>query len=156
MSAGEGIEIERKYLLRALPAAVRDARHVEVDQGYLPGEKIRERLRHYRGDGEERWVRSLKAGRGVARIEVEEEVTRELFDAMWPLTAGRRVRKRRHYVPEGSLTWEIDEFLDRELVLAELELPSESHEVRLPDWLEPYVVREVTDDPAYLNSTLAR
>lgn len=154
--SGADVEIERKYLLSGRPEAVEGARSVEIEQGYLPGERIRERLRHYRGDGEERFVRSLKAGTGMTRIEVEEEVTRELFHEFWPLTAGRRILKRRYYLPAGDLTWELDEFLDRDLWLAELEIPEESHEVAVPGWLAPYVVREVTGDPAYLNSTLAR
>ena len=54
---------------------------------------------------------------------------------MWPLTLGRRLRKRRHAVPEGGLTWEIDQFLDRDLVLAEVELPSAETPVTVPKWL---------------------
>ena len=150
------VEIERKYLLRGRPSGLEGARSVEIEQGYLPGERIRERLRRYLGEGEERYVRSIKAGRGVSRIEVEEEIGHELFAALWPLTAGRRLRKRRHYVADDALTWEVDEFLDRDLWLAELELPEESHEVAIPAWLAPSVVREVTDDPAYLNASLAR
>ena len=42
------------------------------------------------------------------------------------------------------------------LVLAEVELPSEDVQPRLPDWLAPYVVREVTGEPEYLNMNLAR
>ena len=53
------------------------------------------------------------------------------------------------------MTWEIDEFPDRNLVMAEVELPSPSTEVTAPDWLRPHVVREVTDDPAYTNYRLA-
>jgi CYTH domain-containing protein len=155
MNVGD-LEIERKYLLSALPDAVRGARSVVIEQGYLPGVRIIERLRRYEGAGEERWVRSIKAGTGIARIEVEEEVTRELFEQLWPLTLGRRVRKRRHYLPDAGLTWEVDEFLDRELVLAELELPHEAHRVQVPAWLAPVLVREVSHEPEYLNSALAR
>lgn len=154
--APEGVEIERKYLLRGLPAGMPAASVAEVEQGWLPGERLAERLRRTVRDGRESWVRAVKGGRGVARLELEEETTRELFDYLWPLTEGRRVRKRRHYVPAGSLTWEIDEFVDRELVLAEVELPDERTPVPIPDWLAPALVREVTGDPAYLNLNLAR
>jgi CYTH domain-containing protein len=75
---------------------------------------------------------------------------------MWPLTKGKRLTKRRHRVPQGDLTWEIDEFTDRDLVLAEIELPSAETPVEIPDWLEPWVEREVTGDVAYLNWTLAK
>jgi CYTH domain-containing protein len=64
--------------------------------------------------------------------------------------------KRRYLVPAGDLTWEIDEFLDRDLVLAEVELPSAEARVNPPEWLEPYVVRDVTGESEYSNMRLAR
>ena len=59
-------------------------------------------------------------------------------------------------VPHGDHVWEIDVFLDRELVLAEVELRSSDEVAPLPPWLAPFVEREVTDDPAYLNAVMAR
>jgi CHAD domain-containing protein/CYTH domain-containing protein len=153
-----GVEIERKYLLRALPDQARGAPVKEIDQGYLPGERLVERVRRVRTDGAERFYRTMKLGGGVQRIEVEEPTTPELFEALWALTAGRRVRKRRHLVQDGALTWEIDDFADRELVLAEVELPDAgaAEQVAIPDWLAPFVVRDVTDEPEYVNARLAR
>lgn len=151
-----GIEIERKYLLRTLPERVATADSVDIEQGWLPGERLLERLRRTRGTDGDRFHRAVKLGRGLSRIEVEEATSAELFAALWPLTESRRVRKRRYFVPEGALTWEIDEFQDRELVLAEVELPSTDTEVPVPDWLAAVLDREVTDDPAYVNVNLAR
>ena len=37
-----------------------------------------------------------------------------------------------------------------------MELPAADTPVVFPPWLAAYVVREVTDDPAYLNSSLAK
>jgi CYTH domain-containing protein len=59
-------------------------------------------------------------------------------------------------VRDGALTWEIDHFLDRDLTLAEVELETADAKPAPPDWLQPHVVREVTDDAAYLNYNLAR
>jgi CHAD domain-containing protein/CYTH domain-containing protein len=149
-------EIERKFLLLAVPEHWPEGETVLIDQGYLPGERLVERVRRTRSRAGERFHRTVKSGIGLSRLEIEEETTREVFDALWPLTAGRRVAKRRHKVRQDDLTWEIDEFTDRELVLAEVELPSVEHPAPLPEWLEPVVVREVTGDPAYANSSLAR
>lgn len=151
-----GHEIERKYLLRAMPPQAREGAAVEIAQGYVPGEQLHERLRRIDGDGRTRHVRTVKLGDGVRRIEIEEETSREIFEAMWPLTEGHRLVKRRWRVADSGLTWEIDEFLDRDLVLAEVELPSPEIRPALPSWLEPLVVREVTDDPEYVNLRLAR
>lgn len=153
--APQDIEVERKYLLTRLPETVASAKSAEIDQGWLPGERLVERLRRLKTDEGESYYRTIKAGTGVTRFEVEEETDSELFDQLWPLTEGRRVRKRRYYVAESDLTWEIDEFLDRELWLAEVELTSPTEAVTLPEWLEPVVEREVTGEPEYVNVNLA-
>ena len=57
---------------------------------------------------------------------------------------------------DHGLTWEIDEFVDRELVLAEVELKSADEPIQPPEWLRPYLVREVTGEDAYVNLNLAR
>jgi CYTH domain-containing protein len=150
-------EIERKYLLRELPARVVGAPSLEIDQGYLPGERINERIRRTRGSDGLRYYRTIKAGSGIERLEVEEETSELFFTTVWPLTRGRRVHKRRYLVPEAELMWEIDEFLDRGgLWLAELELDSADDVVVVPAWLRGVVEREVTDDPRYTNHALAR
>jgi CHAD domain-containing protein/CYTH domain-containing protein len=149
------VEIERKYLLSGLPPILEGRPHREIDQGYIPGERLQERVRRLRKDGEEWYVRTVKAGSGIRRIELQDETDRKTFEVLWPLTWGRRVTKRRYSVPAGRLVWEVDEFTDRDLVLAEVELPSEDVEPKLPDWIAPYVVREVTGEPEYLNVNLA-
>jgi CHAD domain-containing protein/CYTH domain-containing protein len=151
-----GREVERKYLLSGLPPAASGAPSVEIEQGYLPGERLIERLRRIRGEDGVELVRTMKEGSGLVRLEVEESVAPDVFDALWPLTTGRRLRKRRYRVADGELTWEIDQFLDRDLVLAEVELPAPEVEVAIPAWLGPWVQREVTDDPAYDNVELSR
>jgi CYTH domain-containing protein len=151
------IEIERKYLLRALPRMPRVTDVLEIEQGYLPGEKLVERLRRQTSrDGLVRCFRTIKTGMGVERVEIEEETDARVFDHLWLLTEGRRVRKRRYLAPDGSDLWEIDEFTDRSLVLAELELVHASQAVRVPEWLAPVLVRDVTDEPEYTNFSLAR
>jgi CYTH domain-containing protein len=156
-TSGVPIEIERKYLLSDLPRFPRTAAILEIDQGYLPGERLVERLRRERSHaGDVRYYRTVKVGNGVERIELEEETDQKVFDHLWLLTEGRRVRKRRYVVPNGADMWEIDEFIDRPLVLAELELPRADAHVTIPDWLKPVFVREVTDEREYTNRSLAR
>jgi CHAD domain-containing protein/CYTH domain-containing protein len=148
------LEIERKYLLQAKPAF--EAPALEIDQGWIPGRNLRERLRRIRSAEGERFFRTVKVGAGIQRVELEDETTQAVFDKLWPLTEGHRVHKRRYRVPEGEVVWEIDEFLDRELFLAEVELSREDETVALPAWLSPVVVREVTGETEYVNEKLAR
>jgi len=73
---------------------------------------------------------------------------------MLAMAAPHVVEKRRHIVPFGGLTWEVDVFEGRHagLVMAEVELQSEDQRVELPAW----VGREVTDDDRYFNASLSR
>ena len=150
------VEMERKYLLHALPEQVATVRAVDVDQGWLPGSRLQERVRRVTGRDGTRFYRTVKFGRGLSRLEVEEETTAEVFEQLWPLTESRRVQKRRYYVTDGAFTWEVDEFLDRSLVLAEVELPSPDTDVPIPEWMAGVLDREVTGEAEYLNVNLAR
>ena len=151
------LEIERKYLLSALPQFPRVDTVLEIDQGYIPGETLIERLRRERHpDGAVKYYRTIKLGSGVQRIEVEDETDRATFEHLWMLTDGRRLTKRRYLVPNGDDVWEVDEFTDRELVLAELEIDHVDARIDIPAWLEKVLVREVTDEKAYTNRSLAR
>jgi CYTH domain-containing protein len=149
-------EIERKFLLRALPPRARDVAPDEIEQGWLPGERLIERLRRTRVGSAERYYRTVKLGAGVSRIEVEEETTPDVWTTLWPLTAERRIAKRRHKVAEGALVWEIDDFPALGLTVAEVELPDADAAPAPPEWLAPYVVREVTEERGFTNFELAR
>ena len=150
------MEIERKWLLSALPPRVRGLTPDLLRQGYLAGETLVERIRSVSHRDAVQWIRTVKLGRGMARIEVEEETTDALGEALFALTNGRRVEKRRYAVRDDDLTWEIDDFTDRALVLAECELTHQDARVELPVWLAPYVVREVTGESEFTNWKLAR
>jgi adenylate cyclase len=146
-------EIERKFLLDGLPELPAGHEVLLIEQGYLEGGG---RLRRIVGPGGERHVIGEKRGEGLVRSEREQEIAGRRFRALWPGTAGRRVRKRRYRVPGATHVWEVDEFLDRTLVLAEVELRRADEEAPLPPWLAPHVVREVTLEPDYRNWALAR
>jgi adenylate cyclase len=150
-------EIERKFLLSALPRMPEPADVLEIDQGYLPGVRLVERLRRQRDrGGHTRYYRTVKVGIGVQRMELEEETDARTFEHLWLLTEGRRLRKRRYVIPDSGRYWEVDEFLDRDLVLAEMEIPSADTEIAVPEWLRPTLVRDVTSERNYTNRSLAR
>lgn len=87
-------EIERKFLLTALPERIRGEIPADVSQGWIPGTDLQERVRRLHGPDGEVFTRTLKFGTGIRRTEIEEETTREVFDSLWPLTEGRRVEKK--------------------------------------------------------------
>lgn len=165
-----GVEIERVFLLRAMPGLPPGAEAIEIEQGYLdppadvptraggandgPREGRLRRLRF--PDGRVEHQHAVKEGFGLIRRERERTISAAEFDRAWPCTAGRRLRKTRHRVREGDRVWEVDRFHELDLVLAEVELPHPDAAAPLPPWLTPFIVREVTDEPAYRNFSLAR
>jgi CYTH domain-containing protein len=152
-----GREIERKFLLRGLPAGMAAHDSVLIDQGYIPGEAVRERVRRTQDGATLRYFRTVKVGTGIERLEFEEETTDTFFVAVWPLTEGHRVRKRRYRIPSGNHVWEVDEFLDRDaLVLAEIELERADENVVPPPRIAAVIVREVTNEPEFSNYSLSR
>jgi CYTH domain-containing protein len=106
-------------------------------------------------DGSIRYFNTVKTGAGLVRRERELELTREQFQKQWPRTEGRRLVKTRYRVPVGENVWEVDVFDGIELAMAEIELADASSTVIIPDWLKAWIVREVTDDPAYTNASIA-
>ena len=155
LAARADMEIERKFLLSGLPRLPQGFSSHEIEQGWLPGKELRERIRRVIDAQGTRYYRTIKLGRGITRTEVEEQTTREIFDVLWPLTVGCRVHKHRYKVTEGELVWEIDEFKGRELFLAEVELRDAATAVTPPAWLAPWIVREVTDEKGFTNLELA-
>ncbi|MSQ90870.1 MAG: hypothetical protein EXS01_05695 [Phycisphaerales bacterium] len=162
----DGLEIERVWLLRGLPQLPADHAVWKLEQGYLvsgtaeaaggdpraPEGRLRRTLLP---DGREEFHFNTKRGTGLIRQEREEAIDSVTFEKWWGQTIGRRLRKLRHRVGDGPLTWEIDEFLDLPLVLAELELPAADCPVCIPSWLEGWILHEVTHDPSYRNFNLA-
>ena len=145
------MEVERKFLVPE-PPDLDGTESDEIEQGYLAvGADGEVRLRH-RGDD---LVLTAKRGSGLAREEAEIELDSANFEQLWPLTEGRRLRKRRHVIPHGDLKIELDvyEELLEGLLVAEVEFPSEyeAGDFQPPDWIG----EEVTGDERYLNETLA-
>jgi adenylate cyclase len=150
-------EIERKYLLRALPQGVEQYPSQEIDQGYIPGLHVRERVRRIREGNTVSYVRTVKLGTGIEKFEFEEPATEAFFTAVWPLTEGHRVRTRRYRVPGDGGEWEVDEFLDRpDFWLCEIELDHASERPLPPPEIAEVIVREVTDESGFSNYRLSR
>ena len=147
------MEIERKFLLAAVPSA-----------DGLAASRIRQGYVAVAGDGGEVRVRdrdgtcslTVKHGTGVVRSEAETPISPDLFAALWPLTEGRRVEKRRLLVPlDGGLVAEVDVFEGAlaGLVVAEVEFGSAEAAAAFtpPAWFGP----DVSGDPGYKNQSLA-
>lgn len=144
-------EIERKFLL--LDATWNDgAPGTRMTQGYLgfdPDRTVRVRLA-----GDEAWLTIKGRANGISRSEFEYSIPPADAGELLRLCTGSLIDKTRHRVAFGSRTWEVDVFHgDNDgLVVAEIELETEEDAFELPPWAG----EDVSGDPRYANSSLAR
>lgn len=148
-------EIERKFLTRGDGWREQWLRRRHFRQGYLTDHEHGRASVRVRVLGEEGELNIKSLELGVSREEYQYPIpvddAREMLDN---LCHGPQVEKVRHWVEAGGHVWEIDEFLgdNQGLVVAEVELTSESERIERPDWLGP----EVTHLPRYFNVALVK
>ena len=119
-------EIERKYFvnLKTLPFDLNIVPSKEIEQCYLlwndTGEEAR--IRKIGND----FKLTYKRGEGLERMETEIDISAAQYNALRPLTAGRRLRKTRYFVKHDNLMIEIDVYKGKVegLVVAEIEFPT--------------------------------
>ena len=163
MADGKHYEIEKKYLIRypdaALLAAQPGAVKWEITQLYLtsaPGET--RRIRQVGVDGLTKYYKTFKRRvSGMTAEEDEGEISQ--FDYIKLSREGapgaRPVVKTRYRVPWAGHLLEFDLYpfwQDRAILEVELEAEDEPHAI--PEWVQ--IIRDVSDDLAYKNSSLAR
>jgi adenylate cyclase len=146
-------EIERKFLLKRLPENLKRARRYIIAQGYLATEPAGRQVR-IRKKGKTASL-TFKVDRGRSREEREVKLSPKQFAALWPATAGRRLRKLRYEIPWRNLLIEIDIYRGRHagLVVAEVEFRDRAtcRKFKPPSWFS----REVTGEKRYSNVRLA-
>jgi adenylate cyclase len=147
------LEIERKFLVNG------EFRHLsvrcyEITQAYLsvdPDKTIRLRI-----TGEKAFLTvktPLKPGSFI-RNEWEYVVPSDDAWEMLMICVPGKIIKTRYIIPAGERKFEVDVFHggNEGLVIAEIELKSESETFEKPDWIG----EEVTGNPAYYNSNLIK
>ncbi len=145
-----GIEIERKFLVKNDDWRTADS--TLYCQGYLNRDQQRTVRVRVAGDLAMLTVKSLTTQ--ASRAEFEYEVPLDDAREMLKFCEQPLIEKNRHLIRFANMVWEVDEFhgVNDGLVVAEIELESESQAFELPDW----VGKEVTDDPRYFNSSLSK
>ncbi len=145
------LEIERKFLVAG--DGWRGLGHViPIRQGYLASsEGLSVRVRQAGTQG----FLTVKGGKGIVRAEYEYAIPLdEATEMLDRLCRPPLIEKKRHVLDLDGIEWVVDAFEGAlaGLILAEIELESAEQQIALPDWLG----REVTDDPRYLNASLAK
>ncbi len=143
-------EIERKFLID-ISGIESIGSGSRIKQGYISttdNTAVRIRV-----SGAAAYLTLKGENQGATRTEFEYEIPIEdANEIIKELCSGPVIDKTRYLVEYGSHTWEIDVFHgDNDgLIVAEVELESETEKVDLPKW----VINEVTGEVKYYNSSL--
>ena len=142
-------EIERKFLVDGEIPAGDDTHIIQAYLSLDPQRNVRVRIEN---DAATLTIKGKTVG--ISRAEFEYTIPLDDAKELLKLAAGSAIEKVRRRVPSGDHTWEIDTFhgANQGLIVAEIELNSESEEFTRPSWLG----EEVSSDPRYLNSQLCQ
>lgn len=156
------LEIERKFLIDKPDTEVLEklpfCRKASISQTYLTfPDGSRARVRRRVSGNEELYFHTVKKQvTPLIRTEVERIISRDEYLAYLndPSTAKASIEKDRYCIVHDSQYFELDVFpFWDDKALLEIELCSEDDDVRFPDFVK--IIKEVSSDKAYNNSTLA-
>lgn len=144
-------EIERRFIVDLDWPRPRSG--VKIVQGYIPtAPNIAVRIR-VAGSQATLTLKKLvtERTRNEFEVRIPEQEAGELLRTM---CHPGLIEKTRFRVKHENLIWEVDEFhgSNEGLTIAEIELVSENQKFPVPPW----VGKEITNDPRYLNANLAR
>lgn len=144
-------EIERKFLVKDTSFKEHNLGTQHIVQGYLSRDP--QRIVRIRIIDEAQAYITIKGAGKLSRYEWEMKIPLVTGQELLKMALPGIIEKVRWFVPaqERPLLWEIDEFLlPKKLLLAEIELPSKTTSITLPD----FIGEEVTGKKEYYNSNM--
>jgi CYTH domain-containing protein len=148
------IEIERKFLVLSDAFKSISVTQNQIAQGYLnsdPERTVRVRIKNNQGFIT---IKGKSNESGLSRLEWEKEIDVAEATQLLALCEKGVIHKTRYEVPFGQHVVEVDVFEGENegLIMAEIELGSETETYAVPEWLG----EEVTNDARYYNSYLSQ
>ncbi len=162
LGEGEPYEIERKFLIEYpnidLLEKLPNCEKVEIIQTYLKSNNEETRVRQRGKNGHYTYIKTIKKRvTDTKRIEIETRISKDeylrlLLDAD---TTRHQIRKNRYCLMHNNQYFEIDIYpFWQDKAIMELELNDENQKIDYPKGIK--IIKEVTGDPNYLNSSLAK
>lgn len=145
-------EIERKFLIKNLPESLENFTHYEIRQGYISTDPTI-RLRQQ----DDKYILTVKSAGLMKKQEYELDLTADQFNRLWKKTEGNTIEKTRYVIPlNDGLKAELDVYKGflSGFMNVEVEFASTKEAILfdIPNWFG----QEVTQDPRYSNSSLAK
>ncbi|MGN7810956.1 CYTH domain-containing protein [Flavobacterium sp. 22076] len=148
------LEIERKFLVKSDDFKEQAFAKNNIAQGYLSS--VPERTVRVRIKGEKAYLTIKGIGHqgGMSRFEWENQIPQDEAAELLKLCEKGKIEKTRYEIKSGNHIYEVDEFYGENegLIMAEIELQSETENFEKPDWLG----EEVTNDERYYNAYLSK
>lgn len=157
------IEIERKFLLKAIPD-ITPIEKVKIDQFYFKNEEgVWERVRQWDSNiNGKKWVHTIKTKiSDCSNKEIEKDITKSEYYKFRKMCKANKsnskfIKKERWIYPDGDLYWEVDIFKDRcHILIAEIEIPSENYDLKIPEFISKKSLLEVTGMKQFSNRSLS-
>lgn len=148
------IEIERKFLVKNKDFKKLSYKEEVFKQGYLNSDKTRNVRIRVTNDKAFLTIKGASNASGTTRFEWEKEINRQEAEQLLLLCEPSIIEKKRYYIKNDDLIFEVDEFYadNQGLILAEIELNNEHQKFKKPEWLG----KEVTGNKEYYNSYLSK
>lgn len=148
------LEIERKFLVKSDDFKEQAFAKNKIAQGYLSS--VPERTVRVRIKGEKAYLTIKGIGHqgGMTRFEWENQIPLDEAAELLKLCEKGKIEKTRYEIKSGNHIYEVDEFYGENegLIMAEIELQSETESFEKPEWLG----EEVTNDKKYYNAYLSQ
>lgn len=147
-------EIERKFLVTSEAFKNEAFKLTRIVQGFLnthPERTVRIRIR---GKDGFITIKGKSNKSGLSRYEWEKQISLAEAEELLHLCEPGIIEKTRFEIENGAHIYEVDEFMgeNKGLIVAEIELGSETEPFSKPEWLG----KEVTGDIKYYNSNLSK
>lgn len=158
----EPYEVERKFLIEYPNIKTLESnplcRKTEIIQTYLKSDNDDEvRVRQRGENGNYIYFKTIKRKiSNIKRVEIEKRLSKDeyLAELMNADTSKRQIRKNRYCLTYENQYFEIDIYpFWQDKAIMEIELSDEKEEIKIPTFIR--VIKEVTEDDAYKNSSLA-
>jgi len=148
------IEKERKFKVKSEKFISLSHKVINIKQGYLS--KVNNLTIRIRISDKNAYlcIKGPTSRSGISRFEFEKEISLIEGGKLLKLSLPRIIFKKRYLIKYKKQLLEVDVFEGflKGLILAEIELNSESQKVNLPDW----VGEEVTGVNSFYNSQLSK
>ena len=147
-------EIERKFLVKNTNFKQQYTKKYKIKQGFLSTDKKRTVRIRIKGDKGFLTIKGISNDTGTTRLEWEKEIPLTEAKQLLKICKKPIISKTRYLVPFENHLFEVDVFKKKNkgLIVAEIELQSETESFKKPEWLG----EEVTGDVRYYNAVLQK